>query len=42
MVTLKVRKDVTLLGKKGNMVVLKFHKDVTFLGEKGNTYTEGK
>jgi len=35
MVTLKVSKDVTLLGENGNMAVLKFHKDVTFLGEKG-------
>jgi len=33
--TLKVCKDVTLLGEDGNMAVLKFHKDVTFLGKKG-------
>ena len=33
---LKLRKDVTLRGKKGDMAVMNLRKDVTLLGKKGN------
>jgi len=38
---LKLRKDVTLLGKKGDMAVMNLRKDVTLLGQRGHGYTEG-
>jgi len=38
---LKVRKDVTLLGEKGDMAVMNLPKDVTSLGQRGHGYTEG-
>jgi hypothetical protein len=41
MAIVRVRKDVTLWGKSGEMAILNVRKDVTLLGEKwGNCYSE--